>query len=87
MLKAFTSVKIDKDIYEQFKKELTGRKFYLQDLVNKSLYLFVNDPNFRDIIYNYNIPVLSTESQSVTLPSNTTVDESINPSQTSSESQ
>lgn len=69
MKKAFTSVKVDQDVYEQFKKICINRKFYLQDLVNRSLYLFTTDQQFRDTIYNYTVPVLSTESQQTTLPS------------------
>jgi hypothetical protein len=69
MKKAFTSVKVDKDVYEQFKQICINRKFYLQDLVNRSLYLFTTDTQFRDTIYNYNVPVLSTESQQTIPPS------------------
>jgi hypothetical protein len=38
-------------------------------LVNRSLYLFMNDSEFRDTVYNYNVPVLSKESQETVLPS------------------
>jgi hypothetical protein len=69
MSKAFTSVKVDKDVYEQFKQICINRKFHLQDLVNRSLYLFMNDSTFRDTVYNYNVPVLSKESQETVLPS------------------
>jgi hypothetical protein len=65
MSKSLTSVKVDKEIYEQFKQLSSSKKFYLQDLVNKSLHLFVNDTNFRDQIYNHQISQLSPESQSV----------------------
>jgi len=63
MKKTFTSVKVDKEVYDQFKQICINRKFYLQDLVNRSLYLFTTDTQFRDTIYNYSVPVLSTESQ------------------------
>jgi hypothetical protein len=69
MSKSFTSVKVDKDVYEQFKQSCINRKFHLQDLVNRSLYLFMNDAKFRETVYNYNVPVLSKESQETTLPS------------------
>ncbi len=69
MSKAFTSVKVDKDVYEQFKQICVNRKFHLQDLVNRSLYLFTTDTNFRDTVYNYHVPVLSKESQETVLPS------------------
>ena len=69
MSKSFTSVKVDKDVYEQFKQSCINRKFHLQDLVNRSLYLFINDAKFRETVYNYNVPVLSKESQETALPS------------------
>ena len=70
--KAFTSVKVDKEAYEQFKQLSQVKKFHLQDLVNRSLHLFTKDSSFRDQIYNYQVPVLSEESQSTILPSTTT---------------
>ena len=69
MSKSFTSVKVDKDVYEQFKQSCVHRKFHLQDLVNRSLYLFMNDAEFRETVYNYNVPILSKESQETVLPS------------------
>jgi hypothetical protein len=72
MSKSFTSVKVDSIAYEQFKKMSLSRKFYLQDLVNRSMHLFVNDQTFRDTIYNYNIPVLSVESQSTPIATTNT---------------
>jgi hypothetical protein len=71
-LKSFTSVKVDKEAYEQFKELSQVKKFYLQDLVNRSLHLFTKDSSFRDQIYNYQVPVLSEESQSTILPSTIT---------------
>lgn len=67
MKKTFTSVKVDKDVYDQFKQICINRKFYLQDIVNRSLYLFVSDPQFRDTIYNYHVPVLSVDNQQKTV--------------------
>lgn len=61
--KAFTSVKVDKDVYEKFKNLSVTRKFYLQDLVNNCLHLFIEDPSFRDRVYNYQVPLLSAEAQ------------------------
>ena len=65
MSKAFTSVKVDKDVYEQFKQLSSTNKFYLQDLVNRSLHLFTKDVAFREQIYNYQISQLSSESPAV----------------------
>lgn len=60
--KSFTSIKVDKDIYEQFKNLSVKRKFYLQDMVNNCLYLFINDEKFRESVYNYQVPLLSAEA-------------------------
>jgi hypothetical protein len=69
MSKVLTSVKVEPDVYNQFKQNTTHTKFHLQDLVNRSMQLFLNDSSFRDTVLNYNIPVLSTESQQTKLPS------------------
>jgi len=69
MKKVLTSVKIDKDAYTQFKDFNINRKFYLQDLVNRSIHLYLNDESFRDTVCNYNISPLSIESQDTQLPS------------------
>ena len=69
MAKVLTSVKIEPDVYNRFKENTTNTKFHLQDLVNRSMHLFLTDSNFRDIVLNYHIPVLSTESQQTKLPS------------------
>ncbi len=69
MSKVLTSVKIEPDVYNRFKQNTTHTKFHLQDLVNRSMHLFLNDSSFRDTVLNYNIPVLSTESQQTKLPS------------------
>jgi hypothetical protein len=69
MSKVLTSVKVEPDVYNRFKQNTTNTKFHLQDLVNRSMYLFLNDSSFRDTVLNYNIPVLSAESQQTKLPS------------------
>lgn len=69
MSRVLTSVKVDKDAYIKFKQFNTNNKFHLQDLVNRSLHLFLQEQSFRDKLYNYNIPVLSSDSQNVQLPS------------------
>jgi hypothetical protein len=62
-----TSVKVDKALYDSFKIKNIKTKFYLQDLVNRSMYLYLNDESFRQKIYEFSIPQLSTEAQSVDL--------------------
>lgn len=65
MPKTLTSVKVDKDVYELFKEMSVNNKFYLQDLVNRSLDLFTKNQSFRDQLYNHQISPLSSESQAV----------------------
>lgn len=47
-----TSVKVDKDIFEEFKVECLRDKFTLQKLVNVSLLLYLNDDDFKETIKN-----------------------------------
>ena len=47
-----TSVKVDKDIFEEFKVECLRDKFTLQKLVNTSLLLYLNDDDFKETIKN-----------------------------------
>lgn len=81
MSKSFTSVKIDKVIYEQFKKMSINRKFHLQDLVNKSMHLFITDESFRNTVYNHVVPVLSNEPEKVEKTPETILTENTNSAQ------
>ena len=47
-----TSVKVDADVFEEFKVECLRDKFTLQKLVNTSLLLYLNDEEFKNIIKN-----------------------------------
>lgn len=47
-----TSVKVDTDIFEEFKVDCLRDKFTLQKLVNASLFLYLNDEEFRNTIRN-----------------------------------
>ena len=62
-----TTVKVDKILYDSFKIKNIKTKFYLQDLVNRCMYLYLNDDQFRNKIYEFRIPVLSDVSQSTVL--------------------
>lgn len=64
---SITTVKVDKQLYETFKITNVKTKFYLQDLVNRCMYLYLNDDQFRSQIYNFNIPQLSTSAQTAIL--------------------
>jgi hypothetical protein len=48
---ALTSIKIFADKYKVFKNVSDG-DFTLQKLVNRSLYLYINDPEYRKMIQN-----------------------------------
>ena len=60
---SITTVKVDNGLYESFKIQNIKSKFHLQDLVNRAMYLYLNDKDFKDKLYNLIIPVLSEESQ------------------------
>ena len=48
-----TSVKILKDFYLQFKKDTIDEKITLQQFVNRSLYLYIVDEDFRKKMNKY----------------------------------
>ena len=64
---SITTVKVDKELYDSFKIQNIRTRFYLQDLVNRAMYLYLNDTEFRDKIYNFQIPQLSIEAQTAVL--------------------
>ena len=45
-----TSVKILQDLYNSFKIANVNTKMTLQKLTNRSIYLYMNDDNYKDII-------------------------------------
>lgn len=51
-----TSVKVDKDIFDNFKVECVRRKFSLNKLVNRAMDLYLTDENFRKQVTSYNNP-------------------------------
>jgi hypothetical protein len=51
-----TSVKVDKDLFDNFKVECVRRKFSLNKLVNRAIDLYLTDENFRKQLTNYNNP-------------------------------
>lgn len=64
---SITTVKVDKALYDAFKIKNVTTKFFLQDLVNRCMYLYLNDTAFSAQIYNFNVPVLSDAAQLTTL--------------------
>lgn len=49
-----TSVKLHKDLKENFEKEFAPKIFNFQKLMNRGLHLFLTDKDFRDRIMNHN---------------------------------
>jgi hypothetical protein len=49
-----TSVKIQPDLFENFKIECVKRKFSFQKLADRAVYLYLTDEEFRKKITNQN---------------------------------
>ena len=47
-----TSVKIQSDLFENFKIECVKRKFSFQKLADRAIYLYLTDENFRKQVTN-----------------------------------
>ena len=52
-----TSVKVDKDLFDEFKVECVRRKFSLNKLVNRAMDLYLKDESFRKQVTNYNLKI------------------------------
>jgi hypothetical protein len=53
-----TSVKIQTDLFENFKIECVKRKFSFQKLADRAIYLYLTDEEFRKKITNQNLTEL-----------------------------
>jgi hypothetical protein len=56
-----TSVKLDKELFEQFKIECIKRKFSFQKLSERAIHLYLTNDDFKKQIHNYSD--LSLEEQ------------------------
>lgn len=56
-----TSVKIDKDLFENFRVECIKRKFSFQKLSERAIHLYLTDEDFRKKVHNHSD--LSLESE------------------------
>ena len=65
--KIATTVKIPESLYDDFKILGIRSKISLQTLVEKCVNLFVKNDEFREVVNNYSIPVLSPEARQVSL--------------------
>ena len=48
-----TSVKVDKELFDDFKIECVKRKFSLNKLVNRAMDLYLNNEEFRKQVTNH----------------------------------
>ena len=51
-----TSVKVDKDLFDNFKIKCVKRKFSLNKLVNRAIDLYLTNEDFRKQVTNYSNP-------------------------------
>lgn len=58
-----TSVKVIKDLYSQFKKITIDEKLSFQQLVNRSINLYIGDDDYRKKINQYTNLQLTSGSQ------------------------
>jgi hypothetical protein len=49
-----TSVKIQSDLFEEFKVECIKRKFSFQKLADRAIHLYLTSEEFRKNIHNHN---------------------------------
>ena len=49
-----TSVKVQSDLFDDFKMECVKRKFSLQKLVDRTIQLYLTSDEFRKSIHNHN---------------------------------
>ena len=50
--KKLTSVKVEQELFQDFKEECVRYKFSLQKLVDRSIYLYLTDDSFRQRLHN-----------------------------------
>ena len=51
--KVLTSVKVNSDLFHEFKIECVKRKFSFQKLSDRVIHLYLTDPEFRKMITNH----------------------------------
>lgn len=56
-----TSVKVDKDLFEEFRVLCIKQKFSLQKLTERAMYLYNTDLEFRKSIHNVKSDFTKTE--------------------------
>jgi hypothetical protein len=56
-----TSVKIDNELFENFKIECIKRKFSFQKLAERAIHLYLIDDDFKKKIHNHSDLILESE--------------------------
>jgi len=51
-MKQLTSVKVEQDTFQEFKEECLRYKFSLQKLVDRAIYLYLTDEEFKQKLHN-----------------------------------
>tara|TARA_R110000803_G_C11694255_1_gene284490 strand:- start:209 stop:403 length:195 start_codon:yes stop_codon:yes gene_type:complete len=59
--KTLTSVKIQDDLFEEFKVSCVRHKFSFQKLSDRAIYHYLTDENFRKLMHNTNDLTLPKE--------------------------
>jgi|15BtaG_2_1085339.scaffolds.fasta_scaffold06283_2 hypothetical protein len=54
--KKLTSVKINPELWDEFRINTIKMKFSFQKLSERAIYLYNNDPEFRKLIHNTKLP-------------------------------
>ena len=52
--KKLTSVKVEQELFQEFKEECIRHKFSLQKLVDRAIFLYLTDREFRQKIHKQN---------------------------------
>jgi hypothetical protein len=50
--KKLTSVKVEKELLQEFKEQSVKSKFTLQKLVDRSIFLYLTEDRYREYIHN-----------------------------------
>ena len=53
--RTLTTVRLDPQLFEDFKVECIRRKFTFQKLAERAIDLYLNDEDFRRSIHNHNV--------------------------------
>ena len=59
-----TSVKVNEELFEEFKVMCVRTKFSLQKLVDRSIHLYLTDENYRKQLHNHTNLSISGSQQS-----------------------